>query len=130
MIIVEVLILSGINMICITSKLNDIRFKFFCDFYENFRSEEYHLDIQWLKFQIKDKLVNFNIIPSGDFNIIPTFYNSIVNSFQSVKKIDKEHILDYKPNSNMSLKYIYKVIKNHFFVKTKVESQFLEFNDK
>jgi hypothetical protein len=121
---------GGINMICITSKLKSIRFKFFSDFYENFRSEEYHLGIQWLKFQVKDKLVNFNIIPSGDLNIIPPFYNSIFSSFQFVKKIDKENILDYKSNSNLSLKFIYKVIKKHFFVKPKIESQFLEFDDK
>jgi hypothetical protein len=121
---------GGLNMLCINSKLISIKFKFFVDFYKGHTSQEYHLGIQWLKFNIKDKLKNFNIIPTGDINCIPDFYKMVIQSVSYVKKIDKDKTLDFKLNTHLNLKTIYKFLKQQQFIKPKFEAQFLQFSDR
>ena len=64
------------------------------------------MGIQWLKFFIKDKLTNFNIIPTGDQKKIPSFYKSVIDSLFLMKKIDLENKFNYKSELHFSLKII------------------------
>ncbi len=86
------------------------------------------MSIPWLKFNLRDNLKNFNIIPSGNINLIPDFYKSIITSINFVKKNDKEKILDIKSDRYLKLKIIYDVIKKFYFIKPKIEQQFINFS--
>ncbi len=70
---------------------------------------------------MKEKLTNFNIIPTGDQNKIPLFYKWIIASLNLMKKIDLKNEFNYKSKTHFSLKNIYEKLEKNNFIKPKIE---------
>jgi hypothetical protein len=70
---------GGLNMTCIRAKINMIIIRNLLYIKLNMKRPQYQLSIFWMKFQFKDFLINFNILPCGLDKDRPKIYSMMVD---------------------------------------------------
>ena len=110
---------GGLNMFHIESRLKTINIQNFLYIIKNRNRPFFCMSIYWLKFCLREFLLNFNIIPSGEDCERPAAYQKMIMDINDLKKINKDFINDKSLNIS---KNIYLSFKKKFEKTPKCES--------
>lgn len=99
---------GGMNMFCVEAKLQTILVRQFFYLLHNFNRDFYCMSVFWMKFQLRDVLSNFNLIPSMNEKDIPAFYKHMSKSITEFKKEDKDFI---KKIRHYTSKKVYEIFR-------------------
>ena len=120
---------GGLKMLDIRAKLRTISLRNFLYFKQSINRPQYQLCAYWLKFQLKDFIVNFNIFPGGIDVDRPAFYGEMMKNIvcfkhlysKWAKKTDEKKLKEIESFNNKSNnKKVFKPIEPNFLKNVKV----------
>ena len=111
---------GGLNMFSIRAKFETILFQQFKHITFYYDKQAYQISVYWLKFHLRElNLKNFNLIPCGNENVRPMYYERMIDVVKNIKKQDKNL---FKNIESYSSKKTYQILAKKYYIKPNLEN--------